>query len=72
MADDPTANGADGSDTRERPSWYVPIKPIPEDDHRTLKEVLLDTFGHEPPELSEETQEELVAYLNQFRVPRES
>ncbi len=72
MADNPTTNGADGSDSRERPSWYVPIQPIPEDDHRTLAEVLLDTFGHDPPRLSEETQEELVTYLNQFRVPRES
>ena len=72
MADNPTVNGADGSDARERPSWYVPIQPIPEDDQRTLAEVLLDTLGHEPPRLSEETQEELVAYLNQFRVPRES
>ena len=72
MADDPTANGADGRDTRERPSWYVPIKPIPEDDHRTLKEVLLDTFGHEPLELSDEDAAETVAFLDQLRVPRES
>ena len=72
MADDRTVNGADGSDTRERPSWYVPIKPIPETHHRTLAEVLLDTFGHEPLELSEEDAAETVAYLDQFRVPRES
>ena len=72
MADKPAANGADGRETGERPSWYVPIKPIPETDRRSLTEVLLDTLGHDPPDLSEETQQELVAYLDQFRVPRES
>ena len=73
MADNATSdNGTDGDESRERPSWYVPLRPIPEDDTRTGLEVLLDTFGHEPLELSEELQEELLAYLNQFRVPRES
>jgi hypothetical protein len=72
MADQATNNGTDGSGSRERPSWYVPVRAIPEDDTRTGREVLLDTFGDEPLELSEETQEELLAYLNQFRVPRES
>ena len=72
MPQDPTPNGADASESRERPSWYVPIQPIPETDHRNLTEVLLDTLGHEPPDLSEETQKELVAYLDQFRVPRDS
>ena len=72
MADNPAANGANASDARDRPSWYVPIQPIAEEDQRTLAEVLLDTLGHEPPRLSEETQEELVAHLNQFRIPRES
>lgn len=72
MADNTTANGTDGGERRERPSWYVPLQPIPEDDMRTGLEVLLDTFGHEPLELPEEVQEELLAYLNQFRVPRQS
>ena len=72
MADGATGNGTDGGEGRERPSWYVPLRPIPEDDTRTGLEVLLDTFGHEPLELSEDVQEELLAYLNQFRVPRES
>ncbi len=71
MADNPTTNGADGTEPRERPSWYVPIKPIPETDKRSLTEVLLETFAYEPLELSEETQRELADYLNQFRVPRE-
>ena len=26
MADHPTPNGADASEPRERPSWYVPIR----------------------------------------------
>ena len=72
MSPDATPNGADPSEARERPSWYVPIQPIPESDQRSLAEVWLDTFGSEPLELSEETQERLVAYLDQFRVPRES
>lgn len=72
MAESPAVNGVDESDDRERPSWYVPIQPIPEDDHRTTAEVLMDTFGHEPLDLPEELQKELVAYLDQFRVPRDS
>ena len=72
MVEEQTASGADGREARERPSWYVPIKPIPETDHRSLTEVLLETFAYEPLELSEETQKHLADYLNQFRVPRES
>ncbi|MCY3571480.1 MAG: hypothetical protein OXH19_09115 [Chloroflexi bacterium] len=72
MADNSATNGAEGTEPRERPSWYVPIEPIPESDQRTTTEVLLDTLGHEPPDLSEETQRQLVEYLNQYRVPRES
>ena len=72
MSDNPTPNGVDASEPRERPSWYIPIKPIPEDDHRTTQQVLSETWGDEPLDLSEETQKELVAYLDQFRVPRES
>ena len=72
MSEDQPPNGVDAGEPRERPSWYVPIQPIPESDHRSLAEVLLDSFGHDPPDLSEETQKELVAYLDQFRVPRDS
>ena len=72
MSEDQPPNGADAGEPRERPSWYIPLQPIPEDDKRTLTEVLLATFGHEPLELPEDVQEELLAYLNQFRVPRES
>ena len=70
MSQDPTANGASASEPRERPSWYVPIKPVPPSHHKTLAEVFEETF--EPLDLSEETQQELVAYLDQFRVPRDS
>ena len=72
MPQDPTPNGADASEPRERPSWYVEFEPIPEDDQRSLTEVLLDTFGHEPPELSPEIEAETLAFLDRFRVPRES
>ena len=71
MADQATSNGTDGGEGRERPSWYVPIKPIPEDDTRTAREVLLDTFGDEPLELSEEEAAETKAFLDQFLVPRD-
>ena len=71
MADNTSPNGADAGDGRERPSWYIPIEPIPKDDHRTTIEVLLETLGR-APKLSEETQKELAAYLDQFRVPRQS
>ena len=69
MSDESTVNGTD-AEGRERPSWYVPIQPIPETHHKTLAEVFEETFP--PLDLSEETQQELVAYLDQFRVPRES
>ena len=72
MADHPTPNGADAGEPRERPSWYVPIQPIPEDDTRTGLEVLLGPFVHEPLELSPELQAETEAFLDQFLVPRES
>ena len=72
MSEDQPPNGADASEPRERPSWYIPLQPVPKTHHRNLTEVLLDTLGHDPPDLSEETQKELVAYLDQFRVPRES
>lgn len=51
MADSATSNGTDGGEDRERPSWYVPIQPIPETHHRSLAEVWLDTFGDEPLDL---------------------
>lgn len=72
MADNSATNGAEGTEPRERPSWYVSSQPIPESDTRTGQEVLLDTFGHDPPELPDDVQDELLAYLNRFRVPRDS
>ena len=74
MSDESTVNGTD-AEGRERPSWYVPIQPRPEDDHRTAAEVLEGTFrkvfGDEPPELSPEVAAETEAFLNQFLVPRD-
>ena len=68
MPQDPTPNGTDPK-PRERPSWYISIQPIPPSHHNTLAEVFEETL--EPLDLSEETQEELAAYLDQFRVARE-
>ena len=63
-------NGTDSAEQRERPSWYVPQEPL--HDGRTVEQIMLDTFGEDAPSLPEELQGELVAYLDQFRVPRES
>ena len=71
MSDESTANGTD-AEGRERPSWYIPIQPIPEDDHRTTAEVLLETLGDEPVQMSPELKAETEAFLDQFLVPRES
>ena len=66
-----TVNGTD-AEGRERPSWYVPIQPLPEDDHRTVAEILRDTIGDEPLPMTEEEAAETKAYLDQFLVPRDS
>ena len=71
MSDESTVNGTD-AEGRERPSWYVPIQPIPEDDHRTTAEVLRETWGDDPVEMTEEEAAETQAFLDQFLVPRES
>ena len=39
MPDDASPNGTDSESSRKRPSWYVPIKPIP-DDGRTVQDAL--------------------------------
>lgn len=70
MSSEPTANGAKGPESRQRPDWYVPLNPVP-DDGRTVLEVLQDTFGTEPFELPDDLKEEIVAYLDSFLVPRE-
>ena len=71
MSEDQPPNGTD-AEGRERPSWYIPLQPVPETHHRNLTEVLLDTLGHEPLDLSPERAAETEAYLDQFLVPRES
>ncbi len=76
MPQDPTPNGTDANEPRERPSWYIEFEPRPEDDHRTAAEVLEgtfgDLFGDEPPELSPEVAAETKVFLDQFLVPRDS
>lgn len=39
MADEAVPNGTDSGQTRQRPSWYVPLKPLP-DDGRTAQDAL--------------------------------
>ncbi len=68
MSQDPTANGASASEPRQRPSWYVPIEPVPEDDHRSVQQVLRETWGDDPVELPPQAAEELLAYLDQYKV----
>ena len=47
MSDESTVNGTD-AEGRERPSWYVPIKPVP-DNGRTVQDALrrLEVVGPE-------------------------
>ena len=68
MCDESTANGTD-AEGRERPSWYVPIEPIPPSHHKSLAEVFEETFT--PLPMSEEEAAETKAYLDQFLVPRD-
>ena len=69
MSEESTVNGAD-AEGRERPSWYVPIQPIPETHHKSLAEVFEETF--KPVPMTEEEAAETKAYLDQFLVPRDS
>ena len=39
MTDEANPNGAEANQPRKRPSWYVPIKPLP-DDGRTAQDAL--------------------------------
>ena len=72
MSGETSTNGADSSESRERPDWYIPIKPIPDDyDGPTGIELLIElTEGM--PELSDEMKEETKRFLDQFLVPRNS
>ena len=70
MPDESTANGTD-AEGRERPSWYIPIQPIPPSHHKSLAEVLRETIGKEPLPMTEEEAAETKAFLDQFLVPRD-
>lgn len=71
MSSEPTANGAERRDPSQRPSWYVPLKPVPEDG-RTVQESMREHFIVDPDGIPDDLQEELVAFLDSFREPRES
>lgn len=72
MSGEMSTNGADSGESRERPDWYIPLKPIPDDyDGPTGIELLL-ALTEDMPELSDEMKEETKRYLDQFLVPRES
>ena len=71
MADETDVNGTSGAESKERPDWYIPIKPIPEDyEGPTGIELLIELTGN-MPELSDEMKAETKRYLDQFLVPRE-
>ena len=70
MSSEATGNGADRRDSSQRPDWYVPIAPV-EDDGRTVQEALRALeVAVNPGDISDDLRTELVAYLDQFRVPR--
>ena len=68
MADNPTANGADGSDTRERPSWYVPIRARETGDP-TTQELLDRLIDIGDPEELGPAADDIDAYLRRFLQP---
>lgn len=70
MTDDANPNGGAANLPSQRPSWYVPLKPLKGD--RSVEEILAQTFTSELSELSEEMEEETARFLNQFRIPRDS
>ena len=69
MSDDPSANGADSTQSRQRPSWYIPIEPLEED--RTVQQVLEESWPPRNLKLSAETKAEILEFLEQFRIPRD-
>ena len=71
MTDEPARNGADADQSRERPSWYVPLKPHETGD-RTIQQLLQDLIViKDPGELPQDVRAEIKAYLDQFLIPRE-
>ena len=66
MADEPAVNGTDGGERRERPSWYVPIEPIP-DDGRTAQDALQRAEVIGPDDDLGEAAVDIEAYLERRR-----
>ena len=64
-------NGTYHDGERTRPSWYMPIPPIDEDDEHSGRRSLVEIFGTEPPDLPDEVHDQLVAELDRYLVPRE-
>jgi hypothetical protein len=70
MPSEPTANGTKGSESRERPDWYVPIVPT-EDDARTVQDLLRGLqVVTDPDDIPDDLRADLKAYLDQFGTPR--
>ncbi len=68
MSQDAPANGADGSDTRERPSWYVPIRARETGDP-TTQELLDRLIDIGDPEELGPAADDIDAYLRRFLQP---
>ncbi len=57
MRDDTSPNGADADQPDQRPSWYVPIKPVPPD-APTAEEALLSLqVVFDPEELGDAVED---------------
>ena len=68
MSTNASANGADADQPRQRPSWYVPPKPVPDDyDGPSGRELLLQ-FANliDPSDLPDELRQDLRTYLDRL------
>ena len=69
MTDEPPRNGADADRARERPSWYVPLKPLP-DDAPTAEEALLSLQVVTDPEELGDAKQDIDRFLRRkFGLP---
>ena len=64
MSANASANGADADQPRKRPSWYVPLKPIPPD-APTAEEALLSLRVVTDAEELGDAVEDIDAFLSQ-------
>ena len=68
MSQDSTPNGADATEPRERPSWYVPIRDRKPGDP-TTQELLDKMVGAGDSEAFGPEADDIDAYLDRFLQP---